>query len=68
MNITVLNKRKDGKYKVAFDFPGQPNGFGGLTYGRTINKILTADKLREYAMKHPDQRHKFPKHIIDSIN
>ena len=68
MNITILNKRKDGKYKVSFTFPGQPNGFGGLTCGRTINKILTADKLRQYAIDNPDLRHKFPKQIIDSIN
>ena len=67
MNITILNRRKDNKYKVAFTFAGQPNGFGGTSGGRTINKILTIDQLKQYAIDNPDLQHKFPKHIIDSL-
>jgi len=67
MDINILNRRKDGKYKVSYHFDGGPNGFGGTYPGKTINKILTPDQLKQEAINNPDLQHKFPKHIIDSL-
>jgi len=49
----IGNRRRDGKYKVAFSFEGGPNAFGGVDPGRTVNKILTPEALRESIGKHP---------------
>lgn len=50
----IGRQRKDGKYKVSFSFEGGPNGFGGSNFGKTTNKIMTAEAIRESIERSPE--------------
>jgi len=45
MRLTVVNLRRDRKFKVRYYWDGEPNMFGGHYPGTAITKILTAEQL-----------------------
>jgi hypothetical protein len=45
MILTIESRRRDGKFKVIMSWAGQPNGFGGLTFGTSIRKLIDLARL-----------------------
>jgi hypothetical protein len=45
MILTIESRRRDGKFKVVMNWPGQPNGFGGLTFAKSIRKLIDEARL-----------------------
>jgi len=45
MILTIESRRRDGKFKVIMSWPGQPNGFGGLTFGTSFHKLIDLARL-----------------------
>jgi hypothetical protein len=45
MILTIESRRRDGKFKVIMSWAGQPNGFGGLTFGTSIRKLIDVARL-----------------------
>ena len=68
MQISILNKRKDNKYKVSFYYPGGDNGFGGTYAGKQFNKLLTHEQLIKCVKDHPDNHASFPQWLINEAS
>lgn len=46
-SVRIMPIRKDGKHPVTYYYPGGPNMFGGRDFGKSFNKLHTADQIRE---------------------
>ena len=47
-SIVIGKQRRDGKYPVKINYPGEPNMFGGRYPDKWFNKLFTADKIESY--------------------
>jgi hypothetical protein len=45
MILTIESRRRDGKFKVVMSWAGQPNAFGGLTFAKSIRKLIDEARL-----------------------
>ena len=45
MQLTIHAARRDGRYPARFYYFGGPNGFGGLSAGTSVKKLLTAAQV-----------------------
>lgn len=53
MKIFIGRRRRDNKYPVEIVFAGQPNGFGGLSCGKSYRKIWDEDTVNAIPENYP---------------